>query len=135
MPGRCRLRTRSLSRRQAKSLVLLGDPRQLEQPCRARIGRTRQTPPAIFDCRSCGSRVRVVSYNFGMQNEYKAVVREDGGWWIGWVEEIPGVNSQGASREELMENLQSALREMLAQNREEARNAAAGAFEEVRISA
>jgi predicted RNase H-like HicB family nuclease len=76
-----------------------------------------------------------VSYNVGMQNEYKAVVRQDGHWWIGWVEEIPGVNSQGASREELMENLQSALREMLAQNREEARKAAGGAFEEIRISA
>jgi predicted RNase H-like HicB family nuclease len=76
-----------------------------------------------------------VSDNVDMQNEYKAVVRQDGPWWIGWVEEIPGVNSQGASREELMENLQSALREMLAQNREEARKAAGGAFEEVRISA
>lgn len=76
-----------------------------------------------------------MSDNVDMQNEYKAVVRQDGPWWIGWVEEIPGVNSQGASREELMENLQSALREMLAQNREEARKAAGGAFEEVRISA
>jgi predicted RNase H-like HicB family nuclease len=70
-----------------------------------------------------------------MQNEYTAVVRRDGRWWIGWVEEIPGVNSQGASREELMENLQSALREMLTLNREEARKAAGTGFEEVRISA
>ena len=50
------------------------------------------------------------------------------------MEEIPGVNSQGESREELMENLQSALQEMLELNREEARKAAGSAFEEVRIS-
>jgi predicted RNase H-like HicB family nuclease len=70
-----------------------------------------------------------------MQNEYTAVVRQDGRWWIGWVEEIPGVNSQGATRDELMENLQSALREMLTLSREEARKAAGTGFEEVRISA
>lgn len=74
-------------------------------------------------------------YNPAMQNEYTAVVRQDGRWWIGWVEEIPGVNCQGASREELMENLHSALREMLALSREEARKAAGAGFEEVRISA
>lgn len=76
-----------------------------------------------------------MSYNVAMQNEYTAVVRQDGRWWIGWIEEIPGANSQGATREELMENLQSALREMLALNREEARKAAGTGFEEVRISA
>ena len=70
-----------------------------------------------------------------MQNEFTAVVQRDGRWWIGWIEEIPGVNSQGESREELMENLQSALREMLDSNRAEARKAAGDDFEEVRISA
>jgi predicted RNase H-like HicB family nuclease len=70
-----------------------------------------------------------------MQNEYTAVVRQDGEWWIGWIEEIPGVNSQGSTREELMENLQSALAEMLDMNRDEARRAAGDDFEEVRISA
>lgn len=70
-----------------------------------------------------------------MRNEFTAVVRQDGPWWVGWIEEIPGVNSQGESREELMENLRSALREMLELNRAEARKAAAGDFEEVRISA
>jgi len=28
---------------------------------------------------------------------YNAVIRQDGEWWIGWIEEIPGVNSQGAT--------------------------------------
>jgi predicted RNase H-like HicB family nuclease len=70
-----------------------------------------------------------------MRNEYTAVVQRDGPWWVGWIEEIPGVNSQGESREELMENLQSALREVLELNRAEARKSAGDDFEEVRISA
>ncbi len=70
-----------------------------------------------------------------MENEYTAVVRRDGDWWIGWIEEIPGVNSQGASRDELMDNLRSALTEMLEMNRAEAKSVAGDDFEEVRISA
>jgi predicted RNase H-like HicB family nuclease len=70
-----------------------------------------------------------------MENQYTAVLRRDGEWWIGWIEEIPGVNSQGVSREELMENLQSALSEILEMNRDGARKAAGDDFEEVRISA
>jgi predicted RNase H-like HicB family nuclease len=70
-----------------------------------------------------------------MRREFTAVVQRDGRWWVGWVQEIPGVNSQGESRQELMENLQSALREMLEQNRAEALKAAGDDFEEVRISA
>jgi predicted RNase H-like HicB family nuclease len=64
---------------------------------------------------------------------YKAVIQKDGDWWIGWIEEIPGVNSQGATREELLENLRSALEEMLDMNRADARAAAKGAFEEETI--
>lgn len=50
---------------------------------------------------------------------YTAVVQQDGKWWIGWVEEIPGVNSQGQTREELLENLRDALAEALEMNRTE----------------
>jgi predicted RNase H-like HicB family nuclease len=70
-----------------------------------------------------------------MKNEYTAVVQKDGRKWIGWIQEIPGVNSQGKTRAELMENLRSALAESLEMNRAEARDAASGEFEEVRISA
>jgi len=70
-----------------------------------------------------------------MRNQYTAVVQRDGQWWVGWIEEIPGVNSQGESREDLMENLQSALEEILDMNRQDARSAAGDDFEEVRISA
>jgi predicted RNase H-like HicB family nuclease len=80
-------------------------------------------------------RAGPMRYNSLMHNEFTAVVQRDGHWWIGWIEEIPGVNSQGESREELMQNLQSALREALDLNRAEARKAAGENFEEVRISA
>jgi predicted RNase H-like HicB family nuclease len=67
------------------------------------------------------------------QSVYTAVVQRDGDWWIGWIEEVPGVNSQGHTREELRENLRSALSEALDINREEARSAARGAYEEETI--
>jgi predicted RNase H-like HicB family nuclease len=66
---------------------------------------------------------------------YKAIVQQSGEWWIGWVEEIPGVNSQGATRDELIENLQSALEEALEMNRRDAKAQAAGQYEEVSIVA
>ena len=52
-----------------------------------------------------------------MASSFTAVIQRSGAWWIGWVEEIPGVNSQGATREELVENLRSALQKMLEMNR------------------
>ena len=48
-----------------------------------------------------------------MNSIYTAVIQRDDPWWIGWVKEIPGVNSQGSTREELIENLRSALKEAL----------------------
>ena len=56
-----------------------------------------------------------------MAATYTAVVQQHGEWWIGWVEEVPGVNSQGQTREELLENLRDALEEALEMNRAEAR--------------
>jgi len=70
-----------------------------------------------------------------MAANYTAVIQKHGEWWIGWVEEVPGVNSQGQTREELMDNLRDALEEVLEMNRAEARAAASGAFEEVSIPA
>ena len=33
--------------------------------------------------------------------EYTAVVKRCGEWWIGWIEEVPGVNCQERTHEEL----------------------------------
>ena len=68
-----------------------------------------------------------------MNHNYTAVVQHDETWWIGWVEEIPGVNSQGKTKNELMENLRSALKEALAMNQADALSAATGKYEEVSL--
>ncbi|CAN5505303.1 type II toxin-antitoxin system HicB family antitoxin [soil metagenome] len=70
-----------------------------------------------------------------MKNEYTAVVKQDGDWWIGWIEEVPGVNCQEATREELMETLRVTLAEALEWNREDARRMAGVGFEEAMIAA
>jgi len=64
---------------------------------------------------------------------YTAVIRQDGPWWIGWIEEVSGVNSQAATREELLSNLREALGEAIEMNREDARTAAGETYEEVTI--
>lgn len=51
------------------------------------------------------------------KGSYTAVVRKSGKWWIGWIEEVPGVNCQEATREELLASLRVTLREALEMNR------------------
>jgi predicted RNase H-like HicB family nuclease len=68
-----------------------------------------------------------------MAATYSAVVQQHDDWWIGWIEEVPGVNSQGKTREELLDNLRDALEEALEMNRADARAAATGTYEEVSI--
>jgi predicted RNase H-like HicB family nuclease len=68
-----------------------------------------------------------------MKRTFNAVIKQDEGWWIGWVEEIPGVNSQGKTKAELKKNLRSALKEALELNREEARSAAKADYEKAAI--
>ena len=50
-------------------------------------------------------------------NEYTAVIKPDGDWWIGWIEEVTGVNCQEASRDKLQETLKITLGEALEFNR------------------
>lgn len=69
-----------------------------------------------------------------MAANFNAVIRQDGDWWIGWVEEVPGVNSQGTTREELIDNLRDALDEALEMNRQDARAAVSGKYEEVSLT-
>lgn len=65
-----------------------------------------------------------------MANTYTAVTKKDGNWWIGWIEEVPGVNCQERTREALLESLRTTLAEALELNREEAIRAAAPDFTE-----
>jgi predicted RNase H-like HicB family nuclease len=52
---------------------------------------------------------------------FTAVYKKDGDWWVGFVAEIPGANTQGATLEEARENLKEAVRMVLEANRELAR--------------
>lgn len=65
---------------------------------------------------------------------YTAIIKQDAGWWIGWIEEVRGVNSQGATREELLDNLRSALAEAIELNRADAIAAAGTDFVEESVA-
>ena len=52
-----------------------------------------------------------------MNNSYTAIIKQENDCWI---EEIPGVNCQEKSREELMETLKVTLEEALEFNRQDA---------------
>lgn len=70
-----------------------------------------------------------------MARTYTAIIQKHDEWWIGWIEEMSGVNSQGRTREELLDNLRDAMEEAIEMNRAEARAAVQGAYEEVSLSA
>ena len=59
-----------------------------------------------------------------MNTTFTAIVKKDGPWWIGWIEEISGVNAQEETKEELLSSLREILVESLEFNRAEARQAA-----------
>ena len=69
-----------------------------------------------------------------MDQNFTAVVKQDGAWWIGWIEEVPGVNCQELSREELLKTLRVTLMEALEMNRADARDAAGKGYEELSIA-
>ena len=49
---------------------------------------------------------------------FSAIFEQHGSSWIGFVEELPGANSQGYSLEEVRSNLREAVRMVLDANRE-----------------
>ena len=61
-----------------------------------------------------------------MKETYSAVIKQSGSWWIGWIEEVPGVNCQERTKEDLIQTLKVTLRE--------AREAAGPDFEEESIA-
>lgn len=52
-----------------------------------------------------------------MKKQFTAVYKKRGRWYIGWVEEVPGVNTQGRTLKELKDNLKDALELILETNR------------------
>lgn len=64
---------------------------------------------------------------------YTALIQQRDEWWIGWIEEIPGVNCQEATKEELIETLTVSLKEILEINKQEAIQNANGSYQKVAI--
>ncbi len=52
-----------------------------------------------------------------IMNKFTAVFERDGDWWIGYVEELPGANTQGRTLEEARENLKEAVALVIEENR------------------
>jgi mRNA interferase HicA len=53
-----------------------------------------------------------------MKGEFTTVIEKRGKWYIGYIEEISGVNTQGETLEEVNENLKEALALIIEANRE-----------------
>ncbi len=68
-----------------------------------------------------------------MAGTYTAVIKKSGDWWIGWIEEISGVNCQERTKAELLESLKETLAEAIEFNRKEARRAARVNYTEAMI--
>jgi len=69
-----------------------------------------------------------------MNRHYTAVIKKEDQWWIGWIEEVPGVNCQERTREKLIETLRIPLKEALEFNRQDALSAAGPDFQEENIA-
>lgn len=52
---------------------------------------------------------------------FTAVFQREGKWWTGYVEELPGANTQGRTLEEARENLKEAVQLIIEANRKLAR--------------
>lgn len=53
-----------------------------------------------------------------MQTSFTAVYKKVKNWYVGYVEELPGANSQGKTLKETRENLREAIEMILQANRD-----------------
>ena len=56
-----------------------------------------------------------------MQNEFTAIIEQDGEWFIAYRPEIPGANGQGKTKEGAKESLAGAIALILEDRREDGR--------------
>ena len=61
-----------------------------------------------------------------MERLFTAIFEQKGDWWIGYLEELPGANTQGRTLEEARENLREAAHLVLEANRQLARRETKG---------
>jgi len=62
------------------------------------------------------------AHNRDMKQRYHTIIKPDhNGWFVGWVEEIPGALTHGRTLDECRERLRAALELMIETHRDEAR--------------
>lgn len=54
-----------------------------------------------------------------MQNEFTAIIEQDGDWYIAYCPVIPGANGQGRTKPEVLQNLSEAIALILEVRRED----------------
>lgn len=54
-----------------------------------------------------------------MENEFTAIIEQDGEWHIAYCPEIPGANGQGKSKDEARQSLAEAIALILADRRKD----------------
>ncbi|MEM6692459.1 MAG: type II toxin-antitoxin system HicB family antitoxin [Planctomycetota bacterium] len=64
-----------------------------------------------------------------LTSSYNVVIRQEGEWWIGCIEEVAGVNSRGATRDQPIANLRGALAQGIEMNRYDAGKAAGAGYD------
>ena len=69
-----------------------------------------------------------------VKNAYTAVIKKENDWWVGWIEEVPGVNCQEKTRDELKKTLGITLKEAVEFNRQDALSAAGSGYKEESIA-
>lgn len=72
-----------------------------------------------------------------MIQQFTAIYKKYGKWYLGWIEEIPGVNTQGKTLKEAKENLREALSLTIEVNRAMSRKETFGKVirEQVKLAA
>ncbi len=72
---------------------------------------------------------------YTMLQQFTAIYKKQGKWFSAWVEEIPGVNTQGKTLREAKANLKEAITLVLAVNKQMSKQDATGRVirESVRI--
>ncbi len=58
--------------------------------------------------------------------QFTAVYEKSGDWWLGFIEELPGANTQGHTLDEARENLREAVQLVIEANRTLARRETVG---------
>ena len=49
----------------------------------------------------------------GRQMKFRAMIKKSVNWWIGWLIDLPGVNAQEKTREELLKSLKIGAEDLL----------------------